>query len=83
MQCFGSAMIFNALDSIERATTMSRFGPPFPAFDVWEKMSESEQDALIARMERSRRRSDVLAGILIAMLLVCATGGALYLASTV
>ena len=31
--------------------------PPFPAFDAWEKMSESEQDALIARMEAVRRRN--------------------------
>jgi hypothetical protein len=61
---------------------MARFGPTFPAFDVWEKMSESEQDALLASMERSRRRSG-LVGILIALLLMAATGGALYLASLV
>jgi hypothetical protein len=33
---------------------MPRLTPPFPAFDMWQKMSESEQDALIARMERAR-----------------------------
>jgi hypothetical protein len=58
---------------------MSRLGPQFPAFDAWEKMSEAEQDALIARMERSRRRSNNLIGILI-VLLVAAMSGALYLA---
>ena len=48
---------------------MARFGPTFPAFDVWQKMSESEQDPLLASMERSRRRSG-LVGILIALLLM-------------
>jgi hypothetical protein len=61
---------------------MPRFGPTFPAFDVWQKMSESEQDALLGSMERSRRRNG-LVGILIAVLLMAATGGALYLASLV
>lgn len=62
---------------------MTRFDPPFPAFDVWEKMSESEQDALIARMESARRRSEGLIGVLIAVLLVAATSGVLYLASII
>jgi hypothetical protein len=60
---------------------MTRFDPPFPAFDAWERMSESEQDALIARMERARRRSEGLFGVLIAVLVVAAASGALYLAS--
>ena len=28
----------------------------FPAFDDWAKMTEPEQDALLARMEAARRR---------------------------
>ncbi len=39
--------------------------PPFPAFDEWEKMSESEQDALIARMEAVRRRNSRIYRILV------------------
>jgi hypothetical protein len=83
MQCSDPLLPYNALDSTERATMMTRFDPPFPAFDVWEKMSESEQDALIAGMERARRRSEALFGVLIAVLLVAAISGALYLASMV
>lgn len=30
--------------------------PSFPAFENWQSMSESEQDALIARLEGIRRR---------------------------
>jgi hypothetical protein len=59
---------------------MSRLGPQFPAFDAWEKMSEAEQDALIARMERARRRGGNLFGLLIGVLLAAAVSGALYLA---
>lgn len=80
MHCFNPQVIYNTLDSIQRAETMPRFGPTFPAFNEWEKMSESEQDALIARMERARRRSDSLSGVFIAILLVAAVSGALYLA---
>lgn len=62
---------------------MARFGRPFPAFNVWQQMSESEQDALIATMERARRRSESIFGILIALLLITAMSGALYLISAV
>jgi hypothetical protein len=31
--------------------------PPFPALDDWQRMSEPEQDALLARMEAARRRN--------------------------
>jgi hypothetical protein len=30
--------------------------PSFPPFQQWERMSESEQDALIDRIEAARRR---------------------------
>jgi hypothetical protein len=30
--------------------------PSFPVLDEWQRMSESEQDALIGRMETARRR---------------------------
>jgi hypothetical protein len=30
--------------------------PGFPAFDEWARMSEQEQDAVLARMESARRR---------------------------
>lgn len=35
---------------------MSRLNPPFPAFEVWEKMSEREQNALLDKMEVARRQ---------------------------
>jgi len=35
---------------------MPRSAPSFPAFDEWQTMSESEQDALLDRLETSRRR---------------------------
>ncbi len=46
---------------------MSQPAPSFPAFDEWEKMSESEQDALLDRLETKRRGSRfkrVVAGLL-------------------
>jgi hypothetical protein len=70
MQCSDALPGYNVVDSIERATIMPQFGPTFPAFDEWEKMSESDQDALIARMERARRRRNGLFGILIALIFV-------------
>lgn len=36
---------------------MTQPAPSFPAFDEWEKMSESEQDALLDRLETKRRGS--------------------------
>lgn len=35
---------------------MSRSSPQFPAFDTWQDMSESEQDALIGRLEAQKHR---------------------------
>ena len=34
--------------------------PRFPAFDDWQKMSESEQDALIAQLEAARWRRSLM-----------------------
>lgn len=36
---------------------MTQPAPSFPAFDEWEKMSESEQDALLDRLETKQRGS--------------------------
>lgn len=54
----------------------------FPTFDVWQALSESEQDALIAKIEHSRRRSDAFTSVLIAALVMALIGGVLYLASS-
>ena len=48
--------------------------PQFPAIDDWQKMSETEQDALLARMESARRRGALLYRLLIA--LACTAAGA-------
>jgi hypothetical protein len=48
--------------------------PRFPAFDDWQRMSESEQDSLIAKMERRKRWRDRFPRILVAALLVAAAG---------
>jgi hypothetical protein len=34
--------------------------PRFPAFETWKGMSETEQDALLARMEKARRRRSII-----------------------
>jgi hypothetical protein len=62
---------------------MPHFTPQFPAFDNWQKMSESEQDALLARMERARRRRGGLFRLLAAVLLTGAVSFALYLISVI
>jgi hypothetical protein len=61
---------------------MAQLDRRFPAFDVCETMSESEQDALLAKIERARRRGDAFNSILIAVLVVAAMSGVLYLASS-
>ncbi|TMJ72707.1 MAG: hypothetical protein E6G91_10030 [Alphaproteobacteria bacterium] len=48
--------------------------PQFPAIDDWQKMSEAEQDALLARMESARRRGALLNRLLTA--LACTAAGA-------
>jgi hypothetical protein len=41
----------------------------FPAFDDWQRMSESEQDALIAKLETARWRRSMMWRLLLG--LVC------------
>ena len=62
---------------------MTSGAPQFPSLNVWEGMSEPEQDAFIDRIERDRRRkllwSRVQAGGMWAAAAVC-LGGLVYLA---
>jgi hypothetical protein len=57
---------------------MAPVTPQFPSLDVWEGMSEPEQDALISRLERARRRkllwSRIQAGAMWAAAAVCLSG---------
>ena len=46
----------------------------FPAIDAWQQMSESEQDALLTRMETARWRDALLYRLLVAM--TCTAVGA-------
>ena len=39
---------------------MPRAIPTFPAFDEWQHMSETEQDALLDRFEAEQRRSSLV-----------------------
>ncbi len=61
---------------------MGRLGQGFPDFQVWQAMSEGEQDALIVKLERARRRSDVFTSVLVAALVVAAMSALLYLMSS-
>lgn len=60
---------------------MSQSAPSFPAFDEWEKMSESEQDELLDKLEGARHRSWRTRRVLIAALCLaaCAAAGAVLL----
>jgi hypothetical protein len=44
---------------------MPRPAPAFPAFAEWQKMSESEQDALLDALEAGRRRGRLATGLVI------------------
>jgi CHASE3 domain sensor protein len=61
---------------------MSQPTPSFPAFDEWQKMSESEQDALLDRLERASQPGSTIRTVLVGMLCVaaCAVVGAMFLA---
>ncbi len=61
---------------------MSQPTPSFPAFDEWQKMSESEQDALLDRLETANERGSTIWHVLVGMLCVaaCAVVGAVLLA---
>ena len=50
---------------------MSRPAPSFPAFEDWKRMSEREQDALLDRLEATKRRRT--RGSRLLMALGCAT----------
>lgn len=59
---------------------MPRSAPSFPVFDEWQKMSESEQDALLDRLEAAKRRSALATLLMISFgsaTLAVATGLAL------
>jgi hypothetical protein len=57
MQCGASTIAYNACDSADRAAAMgSRLNTAFPAFEVWDQMSEREQNALLDRMDAVRRQ---------------------------
>jgi hypothetical protein len=46
---------------------MSPPAPSFPAFDDWKKMSEREQDALLDRLEATKRRRSFATRLLIGL----------------
>ena len=54
----------------------------FPEFEVWQAMGEGEQDTLIAKLERARRRSDLITSLVVAALVTAAMIAFLYLVSS-
>ena len=46
---------------------MSRPASSFPAFEDWKRMSEREQDALLDRLEATKRRRALRARLLMAL----------------
>ena len=44
---------------------MPQPAPSFPGFDEWEKLSESEQDALLDRLETAKQRGSIMRWVLI------------------
>jgi hypothetical protein len=82
MQFFCISLHYTAVESAIEAMIMAQLDRRFPALDVWQSMSESEQDALLAKIERARRRSDGLTSILMGLLVIAAMSSALYLASS-
>jgi hypothetical protein len=54
--------------------------PSFPAFDEWEKMSESEQDALLDRLETTKQRGSIIRRVVLGLsVAVCAAIGGMLL----
>ena len=57
---------------------MTPAAPQFPSLNAWEGMSELEQDALIDRIEKGRRRrllwSRIQAAVMWAAAAVCLSG---------
>ena len=59
---------------------MPRAAPSFPAFDEWQRMSESEQDALLDALEVGQRRGRLAMRLLLGVAgtaAIAAVGGAL------
>jgi hypothetical protein len=59
---------------------MPRAAPSFPAFDEWQRMSESEQDALLDSLEAGQRRGRLAMLLLtgaVGTAVIAAIGGAL------
>ena len=57
--------------------------PKFPAFETWQGMSESEQDALLSRMEKTRRHRSMalVCGLaVVCTIAVAGIGSAIYAA---
>ena len=56
---------------------MSQPTRSFPAFDDWEKMSETEQDALLDKLETAKQRGTLFRRIAIGALFlaICAAAG--------
>ena len=50
---------------------MTQPAPSFPAFDEWQSMSESEQDALLDRLE-TKQRGSIKRWVLIAIIAIAA-----------
>jgi hypothetical protein len=58
---------------------MTQPAPSFPAFDEWEKMSESEQDALLDRLE-TKQRGSIMRWVLIGTIAFAAALAGIWLA---
>ena len=57
---------------------MARTVPSFPAIQEWQRMSESDQDALLDRIETVRRRRRRLHVVLIGLVCVLTAAAAAY-----
>ncbi len=51
---------------------MTQPAQSFPAFDDWQSMSESEQDALLDKLETAKRRGSIKSWVLFGIGLVFA-----------
>lgn len=52
---------------------MTQPAQSFPVFDDWQSMTESEQDALLDKLETAKRRGSIKGWVLIGIGLVFAT----------
>ena len=58
---------------------MTQPAPSFPAFDEWQSMSESEQDALLDRLE-TKQRGSIMRWVLIGIIALAAALAGIWLA---